>query len=173
MIVVKILTQPKYAVLAITVTLVIIVFAAWLPNLHLVAKTTTNSTMSLWQKINLLTGLLGSLRTNFTPLSRLITFVSAALAGIQTSLLMYYLKQTFRAQQSMGMSIVGIAASMVGVGCVSCGSVILTSLIGFGSTTAVLGLLPFRGLEFGIIGAMVLLLAISLTIKKIKQPLVC
>ena len=67
----------------------------------------------------------------------------------------------------------GIAFSLLGVGCASCGSVILTSLIGFASATVVLGLLPLRGIEFGIIGIIILVLAMRLTIKKINQPLVC
>ncbi|OGG06144.1 hypothetical protein A2872_04195 [Candidatus Gottesmanbacteria bacterium RIFCSPHIGHO2_01_FULL_42_12] len=171
--VVKIITAPKYLLLSIAVSLMVIGFAAWLPNLHLITKTMTNSTMTLWQKTNLLTGLLGSLQTNFTPLSRIVTFASATLAGVQISLLMYYLKQTARVQKSLGMSALGMATSMLGVGCASCGSVVLTSLIGFGSATAVLGFLPFRGQEFGFIGIGILLFAINLTVKKINQPYVC
>ena len=170
---VKIVTNPKYLALSAFVALVIIAFAAWLPNLHLITKTMTSSTMTLWQKTNLLTGLLGSLQTNFTPLSRAVTFMSAGLAGVQVSLLVYYLRQTTKAAQSMGMSAMGVATSMLGVGCASCGSVVLTSLIGLGSATAVLGFLPFRGQEFGLLGIGILLFAIHITIKKINDPLVC
>ena len=159
--------------LSAVVTLTVIAFAAWLPNLHLITRTMASSTMTLWQKTNLLTSLLGSLQTNFTPLSRTVTFISAGLAGMQVSLLIYYLRQTARLQQSMGMSALGVATSMLGVGCASCGSVILTSFIGFGSATAVLVLLPFRGQEFGFLGIGILLFAISLTIRKIDQPFVC
>lgn len=173
MTVAKIVAQPKYLTVAIVVFLMVIAFAAWLPNLHLITKTMTSSTMTLWQKTNLLTGLLGSLQTNFTPLSRAVTFISAGLAGIQASLLAYYLRQTARVARSMDMSAVGVVTSMLGVGCASCGSVVLTSLIGFGSTTAMLGFLPFRGQEFGLLGIAILLFAIHITIKKINDPLVC
>lgn len=133
----------------------------------------TSSTMTLWQKTNLMASLLGSLQTNFTPWSRTVTIISAGLAGIQVSLLIFYLKQTARLQQSMGVSALGVATSMLGVGCASCGSVVLTSLIGFGSTTALIGILPLRGQEFGILGIGILILAIYLTIKKINTPLLC
>ncbi|RJR15011.1 hypothetical protein C4579_03005 [Candidatus Microgenomates bacterium] len=169
----QIVGQPKYLAVAITVSLLVIAFAAWLPNLHLITKTMTSSTMTLWQKTNLLTSLLGSLQTNFTPLSRLVTFISAGLAGVQVSLLVYYLRQTAKIQQSMGMSAIGVATSLLGVGCTSCGSIVLTSLIGFGSTTAILGFLPFRGQEFGYLGIGILLLVIHFTMKKINDPLVC
>lgn len=173
MTIIEILRQPKYLAVAIAVTLTVIAFAAWLPNLHLITKVMTSSTMTLWQKTNLMTGLLGSLRTNFTFWSRTVTVISAGLTGIQVSLLAYYLKQTAKLQQSMGMSALGVATSMLGVGCASCGSVVLTSLIGFGSTTALIGILPLRGQEFGILGIGILILAIYLTIKKINAPLVC
>lgn len=155
------------------VALTVVAFAAWLPNLHLITKTMTSKTMTLWQKTNLVTSLLGSLQTNFTPLSRTIMIVSATLTGIQSSLLVYYLRQSIRIQREMGVSLAGVATSLLGVGCASCGSVVLTSLVGFGSATTVLGILPFRGREFGFLGIIILLIAISFTLKKINQPYVC
>ena len=150
-----------------------VAFAAWLPNLHLITKTVTSSTITLWQKTNLVTSLLGSLQTNFSPFSRTITIISATLTGIQTSLLIYYLRQSMKIYKGLGVSLAGIATSLLGVGCASCGSVVLTSLIGFGSTTIVLAILPFRGQEFGFVGIAILLFAISFTLKKINQPYVC
>lgn len=171
--VVRIITNPKYLALSIVVTFIVIAFAAWLPNLHLITRVMTSSTMTLWQKTNLLTSLLGSLQTNFSPLSRSVTIVSATLTGIQASLLVYYLRQTARIQQEMGVSLAGVATSLLGVGCASCGSVVLTSLIGIGSASTVLGVLPFRGQEFGFLGITILLFAIAFTVKKINQPFVC
>ncbi len=170
---VGIIQRPKYILVTLFVALSVVAFAAWLPNVHLITKAMTSKTMTLRQKTNLLTSLLGSLQTNFTPLSRTITFISALLTGVQTSLLVYYLRQTAKLQQSMGMSALGVATSMLGVGCASCGSVVLTSLIGFGSATAVLGILPFRGQEFGFLGIAILLFTIGFTIRKINQPFVC
>src|SRR3990172_13421618 len=114
MTVLKIVTQPKYLTVAIAVSLMVIAFAAWLPNLHLITKTMTSSTMTLWQKTNLVTSLLGSLQTNFTPLTRTLTITSATLTGIQASLLIYYLRQSMKIQQEMGVSLVGVATSLLG-----------------------------------------------------------
>ncbi|MEK7592097.1 MAG: hypothetical protein AAB508_01745 [Patescibacteria group bacterium] len=169
----KIIWRPKYLITTIFIALAMIAFSAWLPNLHLITKTMTSSTMTLWQKTNLLTALLGSLQTNFTPLSRTLTILSASLTGIQASLLIYYLRQSVKIQTEMGASLAGVSTSLLGVGCASCGSVLLTSLIGFGSATTVLGILPFRGQEFGFVGVGILLIAINYTIKKINQPFIC
>lgn len=170
---VRIILRPKYILVTLFVALSVVTFAAWLPNLHLITKAMTSKTMTLWQKTYLVTSLLGSLQTNFTPLSLIVTIISAALTGIQSSLLIYYLHQSFRIQKDLGVSLTGIATSLLGVGCASCGSVVLTSLIGFGSATTVLGVLPFKGQEFGFIGIAILLIAISFTLKKINQPFVC
>jgi len=165
--------MAKYLILSVAVALTVIVFAAWLPNLHLITRTMTGSTMTFWQKTNLLVSLLGSLQTNFTVFSQIVTLITAVLTGIQASLLTFYIRQTARFQQSIGVSLGGTLTSLLGIGCVSCSSVVLTSLFGFGTAMVVLRTLPFRGQEFGIIGISILLLAISLTIKKINQPLVC
>jgi len=170
---VKIITNQKYLALSTFIALIVITFAAWLPNLHLITRTMASSSMTIWQKTNLLTSLLGSLQTNFTPLSQVVTVTTAVLTGLQASLLVFYMRQTAAMQQSMGVSFVGVATSMLGVGCASCGSVVLTSLVGFGSASVVLGFLPFRGQEFGFLGIGILLFAISLTLKKINQPFIC
>jgi hypothetical protein len=103
----------------------------------------------------------------------MVTFISAGLAGLQFSLMIYYLRRTTELQKSMGVSALGVAASMLGVGCASCGSVVLTSFIGLGSTVIVLRALPFNGQEFGFIGIAILLYSINFTVNKINKPLVC
>lgn len=170
---VGIFRQPKYLVFTLLVALILIAFAAWLPNIHLITKAMTSSTMTLWQKTNLITSLLGSLQTNFTTLSRNLTILSATLTGVQASLLIYYVRRSILIQREVGASVAGMASSLLGVGCASCGSVVLTSIIGFSSATTLLGILPFRGQEFGFVGIAILLGAISFTLRKINQPLDC
>ncbi|OGV93957.1 hypothetical protein A3B57_00900 [Microgenomates group bacterium RIFCSPLOWO2_01_FULL_47_10] len=169
----RVFRKPDFVIVAILVALLLIAFVAWLPNLHLITKAMTSSTMTLWQKTNLITSLLGSFETNFTPLSRSLTILSATLTGIQVSLLIYYVRRSMRVQREMGVSLLGTATSLLGVGCASCGSVVLTSLIGFGSASTVLGILPLRGQEFGFIGIAILLMTIGFTMKKINQPYAC
>jgi hypothetical protein len=169
----QIFQRPRYFSVTTLVAIAMIVFAAWLPNLHLITKTMTSQSMTLWQKTNLLTALLGSLRTNFTPFTLGLTVVSAILTGLQVSLMVFYLHRSARMQAEMGASTAGIVTSLFGIGCASCGSVLLTSLIGFGSATTLIGVLPFRGQEFGLLGIAILLVTLGLTVRKINQPYVC
>jgi len=151
----------------------IVVFSAWLPNLHLVTTAVVSHTLTFPQKTKLLLSLFGSLQTNFTLPSLFITFMTAILSGMQVSLLAYYLGKRAKAQKAMGMSFVGVISSMLGIGCASCGSVVLTSLFGLGSAATVLAILPFKGQEFGFIGVGLLLFANIWLVRKIEQPSVC
>jgi hypothetical protein len=150
-----------------------IVFAVLLPNLRLVSASLTSSSFTLEEKVTLLTSLLGSIQTNFTAFSRSLLMVSAVLLGIQVSLVAYYVRQTARLQQDMGVSFLAMSLSLLGVGCASCGSVLLATLFGFGAMTSIVSPLPFNGQEFSILGPAILVIAIWHTVKKINQPIVC
>jgi hypothetical protein len=169
----KVLFNPKYAVLGTIVALILVVFAVWLPNLSLITTSLTSSGFTLGQKVSLLTALLGSIETNFTTLSRSLLITSAILMGIQVSLVTYYVRQTAKLQQDMGVSFIAMCLSLLGVGCASCGSVLLATLFGFGAMTSIVRPLPFKGQEFSIIGLAILVFATWHTVRKINQPIVC
>ncbi|NCN06652.1 MAG: hypothetical protein GW946_02300 [Candidatus Pacebacteria bacterium] len=169
----SILLRPKYIFLSSLVAVAVTVFAAWLPNLHLVSSAAGSDSLTLLQKITLLSSLIGSLQTNFTMISRSLILITAVLAGVQISLLTYHMRQKIRVQKSLGMSFAGILSGLLGVGCASCGSVILTSLVGIGSTTAIIAFLPLKGQEFGLLGVGLLVFANVFLIKKISQPVIC
>jgi hypothetical protein len=169
----KLLSQPRYILLAVTVAFAVTAFSAWLPNLGLVQKAIFSSTMTIGQKTNLLVALFGSLKTNFTFLSLVITLFTAVLSGIQVSLLTHYLRESFKINQALGTSTLGFVSSMLGIGCASCGSVAITSFLGLGASASVLIFLPLKGQEFGFIGIILLLVSILYTAKKINQPITC
>ncbi|MDA1080042.1 MAG: hypothetical protein O2840_05130, partial [bacterium] len=102
-----------------------------------------------------------------------ITITTAALVGVQVSLFIYLLRQRMAVQKSVGMSFAGILSSMLGIGCASCGSVILTSLFGLGTTVTVLTFLPLGGQEFGLLGIGLISFVIIWLVRKIEQPIVC
>lgn len=169
----KVLLNPKYAALATLVALSLVAFAVWLPNFRLITASLPSSSLTFGQKVGLLTALLGSIGTNFTTLSRSLLIVSAVLMGIQVALVTYYIRQTAKLQQDMGISFLAMSLSLLGVGCASCGSVLLATLFGFGAMTSMVGLLPFKGQEFSLLGLAILVFAIWHTVKKINQPIAC
>lgn len=163
----------RYVILAVFVAMGIFLFSIWLPNLHFVQNVLFSQYFTASQKIAILLSSLGAYQTNFTVFGRIATLLIAVLFGINVSLVAFYFRQRFVLQKSAGMSLGGIVSGILGVGCASCGSVILSSILGVTTTTAFVTWLPLRGKEFSLIGIAMLTVSVIVTARKIKEPLVC
>ena len=170
----KVFRNSRLTLLAITVAVMVFLFAVWLPNLGLIKTILFDGSVSIGVKVNLPIQLIGSISTNFTLLSALYTIAIAILFGVYVAMLTYFLKRRIKevGQGGVATGFLGITSGVLGVGCAACGSFLLTSLSLVGAS-GVLAFLPLGGSEFGIIGAVLLAWAIYMTAKKIVNPLVC
>ncbi|MDP3989404.1 MAG: hypothetical protein Q8P93_04180 [bacterium] len=170
----KVFRNSRLTLLAITVAVMVFLFAVWLPNLGLIKTILFDSSISIGVKVNLPIQLIGSISTNFTLLSALYTIIIAILFGVYVAMLTYFLKRRIKEVGKGGVAtgFLGIASGVLGVGCAACGSFLLTSLALVGAS-GTLAFLPLGGSEFGILGVVLLVLAIYMTAKKIIDPLVC
>ncbi len=170
----KVFRNPRFTLLAVAVTVAVFLFAVWLPNLGLIKSVVFDSSVPIESKINLPIQLVGSITTNFTVLSALYTIVIAILFGIYIAMLTYFLKRRIKAggQGGVATGFFGIASGVLGIGCAACGSFLLTSFSIVG-VSGVLAFLPLGGSEFGIIGVILLAVAVYMTAKQIVSPLVC
>lgn len=170
----KVFRKPGLVILAVLVSALVFVLAVWLPNIRLVAVIVSSSDVPFVSKIQLPVSLLGSIGTNFTPLSATYTVIIAILFGVYIAMITYFLKRRIKevGQGGVATGFLGIMSGVLGVGCAACGSFLLTSLTLVGAG-GVLTLLPLGGSEFGIIGAILLALAVYMTAKKIIDPQVC
>ncbi len=170
----KVFRKPAYVVLALCVSASVFVLAVWLPNIRLVAGVVSSLDVPFVNKIQLPLSLLGSIGTNFTLLSATYTIVIAVLFGMYIAMITYFLKRRIKevGQSGVATGFLGIASGVLGVGCAACGSFLLTSLTLVGAG-GVLTFLPLGGSEFGIIGAILLAVAVYMTAKKIVDPQVC
>jgi len=164
-----ILSQPVYLVVALTFSLFLFMVATWLPNLDLIKQTITSPNFNPSQKTRLLLTLFKSIDSNFTPLAKYITLINITLAGLNAGLITYLLKNQLMTHLSMGSSLTGVVASLVGFGCASCGSVILTLVFGLSTSVAVLNLLPLKGQEIGLLGTTGLLVSLYLLTDKLTR----
>lgn len=169
----KVFSHPLYITLAVIVGGLLLTFAIWLPNLHLIGQIFSSKSLTIAQKTNVAVSFLGALETNFTPLSRNITIVISALAGVNIAFLVYYLKTRLSFEKEAGASMGGMVLGLLGVGCASCGSVIFSTFFGLSVAVGFLGVLPLKGQEFGLAGVALLLISIYLTSQKINSPLSC
>lgn len=94
-------------------------------------------------------------------------------------MIIYFLKRRVKevgktkGQSGVAAGFLGITSGVFGVGCAACGSFILTSVLSLVGASGALAFLPFGGSEFGIIGVILLAIAIPMTAKQIENPLVC
>ncbi len=170
----KVFRKPGLVVLALLVSTSVFVLAVWLPNIRLVADVISSPDVAFVNKIQLPLSLLGSIGTNFTPLSATYTIVIAVLFGMYIAMITYFLKRRIKevGEDGVATGFLGIASGVLGVGCAACGSFLLTSLTLVGAG-GVLSFFPLGGSEFGIIGAVLLAVAVYITAKKIVDPQVC
>ncbi len=171
----KVFRKPSLVILAIIVSMLVFVFAVWLPNFRLILDVVSSSGVSLLSKIKLLVSLLGSITTNFTSLSASYTITISVLFGIYISMMVYFLKRRIKdvKQNGIATGFFGITSGIIGVGCAACGSFLLTSILSLVGAGGAIALLPIGGSEFGILGALLLVFAVFRTAKQIENPLVC
>ncbi len=169
----KVIRRPGYLIFGIAAGGALLLAAIWMPNFSFIGSTVTSPSLSFGEKASILVSSLSALNTNFTPLSRILTIVLAALFAVDATFLALYFRTRFRLERSAGMSVGGIVLGMLGVGCASCGTVALSAFLGAGATAGFLNILPFKGEEFGILGAILMAFGIVLTARKIAQPIVC
>ena len=169
----EVFLRPSYVFLLIIFFLIVIVFSVWLPNITFLAHTATSDTFTPSQKFGIIFSTIGGFQTNFNPLSRTFVILVALLFAINTCFLIFYVLRAAKLSLSAGLGTGGFMLGLIGVGCVSCGSVILTAFLGIGATAGFIGILPLKGVEFGILSVVILSFSVYHLAKKIKDPLVC
>lgn len=171
----KVFRKPIYVPLALITSAVVFAFAVWLPNIPLIVKVMGHSGIPLTQKLNLPISLLGSIVTNFTLLSASYTIAIAVLFGMNVAMIVYFLRRKIDDVKQTGMAtgLFGITSGVIGIGCAACGSFLLTSVLSLFGASWILSYLPLGGSEFGILGVILLAVALQATAKQIENPLVC
>ena len=171
----KVFRKPMYIPLTLITSLAVFAFAVWLPNIPLIVKVMGHPGIPFTRKFDLPISLLGSIVTNFTPLSATYTIAIAVLFGINLAMIIYFLRRRIDNMKQSGIAtgFFGIMSGVVGMGCAACGSFLLTSILSLFGASSILSFLPLAGGEFGIIGVVLLVLAIYMTAKQIVNPLVC
>ncbi len=164
-----------YVLLALATGAAVFAFAVWLPNIPLIVSVMTHPEIPLVQKFDLPISLLGSIVTNFTPLSASYTIAIAVLFGIDCAMIVYFVRRRIGAVKQSGVAtgLFGITSGVVGMGCAACGSFLLTSILSLVGASGILAFLPLGGGEFGILGTILLVAALVMTAKQIQNPAVC
>ena len=164
-----ILKSPFYVFIALVSAFLMVSFSVLILNLQLIFDSISPS-YTFIDRVMLVFNLLGGIFTNNTAIGIALMIAASLLAGINVALLAFKLKKLRSANcKESGLGAGGTIASILASGCSSCGISIL-SLIGIAGA---LTFLPFRGLEIGAGGIIILLFSIYWTSKSIcavKSP---
>ncbi len=169
----KVLRNPWYPIIGVIAGILLLLVAIWLPNLSFIGSTMASGYLSFGEKAGILISSLSALGTNFTPLSRALTITLAVLFAVDAAFLAFYLRTRFRLERSAGVGIGGVILGLLGVGCASCGTVVVSAFLGAGATAGFLNILPLKGQEFGFLGVGFMAFGIVLTARKIESPAAC
>ncbi len=171
----KVFTKPWYALLALSTSAAVFALAVWLPNIPLIVRVMGHPGISFSQKLDLPISLLGSISTNFTPLSASYTVAITILFGVNLSMFVYFLRRRVALVKQSGVAtgIFGLGSGILGMGCAACGSFLLTSILSLVGAGGILAFLPLAGGEFGLLGVILLAVSLYLIAKKIQNSAVC
>lgn len=169
----NIFRNPLYVLLTCGAGFFVFASTVLLPNRALLLSLWTDSSVSLADKLAVPVSILGSIATNFSPLSAIYTVSIAVLVGINMSLIAYLLRNGGVVWAGSSAGVAGIFSGILGIGCAACGSLILTAILGTALGASLIAVLPLKGGEFGILGVILLGTATYLLAKQIIKPLVC
>jgi len=168
--IVGVFSRPVYAAFGLAVSFALFLFVAWFPNRELMLLALTSSTLSFW------TLFFESHRffaVNQNEFGSVLTVLTVALSGLYFPLLAFYLRRGIVRGRTAGFGVFGSIMGMLGVGCAACNSIILSSVIGAGAAAGFVGILPFRGVEIGLLGIVILIASIFLIARKIQEVEIC
>jgi len=163
-------------VVSVLVAIIVFTISVWLPNFSSIISVWRSGSASIIQKLNFMWTLFGSIQTNFTIVSATYTILIAILFGINISLFLHFVrtrKTLLRGGRGTAAGVGGLVSGIFGVGCASCGTFLLTTVLATIGAGGIIAYLPLGGEEFGILGVILLGYSGYMILKKIEESLVC
>lgn len=170
---VKVFRNPSYLAGAFFVALILFSIFILFPSFELISNIYSN--FGLVKAVKISFSLAVHFGANQSFLSATYISLVAILFGLNVSLIVYHLKlQKARlGGRDAAKSSAGLILGLLGVGCASCGSLILVTLFSFIGAGGILIYFPLHGQEFGILAVLILLYSNYSVLKKIDAPLIC
>lgn len=169
----EVFSRAQYVVLAVVGAVVFALVSIWLINYDFLRYIVLYSPLSTLARLETFFAINDLIAIRLMPVDLVLITILAVLFGIQISLVIYQVRHRVDQLREAGLGWVGVVVGILGVGCLSCGSVILAAIFGVGASTAFLALLPFGGKEFALVGIISLVISIIFIGRKIVQPVVC
>lgn len=167
-------SKKRYVLAALTITTLVFLAITLAPNSSFIRVVLESSSMTLGSKISLIGALLTSSFSVFPFFSTTTALLTAILFSVNISMSIFvFRRQVERVRGHGTMGIAGLLSALLGIGCASCGPLLIAGLLPFLGLGSFLPLLPFKGHEFEILGILILIFSVTLLSKEAVKPAVC
>lgn len=113
-------------------------------------------------------------KSSFLPASLAMAIIGSLFGAVNITLSYLYFRTRGASIIKTGLSSgTGLVFAFLGIGCAACGTAILSTLLGLLGLSAILGFLPYDGLEVGFVGLLILVVATLVLARKLGSPAVC
>lgn len=163
-----VLSIPWYAVLTLiygVVALSVFVFAR---NLSILQQIILFGNVPVTARLRILAEMYPGLGTAYTPEQTLLLVTTAALVGVNLTLVTYHLLEHRVSLRGGSGGVGGVVLGTLGAGCASCGSALLVGILSLFGASGVLAALPLDGLEFTLFALVLLVLSIYWTAEGLR-----
>ena len=165
-------SKPAYIFLALVFFIFFLALILWLSAKSLILFMISTREFGLVLSKDIIVGAWSFFKLNSSRISLFISLFISFLSSINFAMFVYYIKRRLQISREFGLGFFGSLLGIFGVGCASCGSVIIASI--FGLTGSVfLTKFPLKGLEIGLLAILAILTSIYFLTKKINNPLAC
>ncbi|MBI4117861.1 MAG: hypothetical protein HY453_02165 [Parcubacteria group bacterium] len=155
-------------------------FSVWMVHIQTLRYVLWSSIFPFSSKAKIFFYSLGGFFSNFSFIAQVILVITAFLLSINIAMLVHFFKKRSKlslSEQGLPREITptfsATAVSFLGLGCSACGSVILSSMLGIGTSSFISASLPLYGHEFGLISIALLIWSIAILSQKIASPMLC
>ncbi len=158
--------RVRYIALSCFAALFFFLFAVWLPNIALLRVFITSASFSFSGLFALLIESFSIFVSTNNSIAVFFVVINATLFGITLGLsVALFMRQRLLLSHSGTLTVSAVFSSMLGLGCASCGSVLL-SFFGVGATLA---FLPFGGIELQVLSVVLLAVAFVTILRRLAR----
>lgn len=172
---INILQQPKNITIVTIGSIVVFSLFRMFPQLHIIIDFWQLDTVSLVRKFEVLYQYSYGSYSTWSLFDLIITGLLSLSTVVNIIVFIHYYKRQRKvlSKGSLFATTAGMFLGVFGVGCLSCGAIVLAPLL---STLGILGsleLLPFAGRELAILGLFFVIGSSYYLLYQLKQPLMC
>lgn len=163
-----VLSLPKYTVLAVSYALLALSVFVFARNLDILQQVILSGEIPITARLQIFVEMFPGIGSAYTTEQTILLVTTAALVGVNLTLITYHLLEHRVSLRSGSGSVGGVVLGTLGAGCASCGSALLVGVLSLFGASGVLAALPLEGLEFALLALVLLVLSIYWTAEGLR-----